>query len=187
MDNIILCGLPLTGKSFLGEQLAKALSWSFVDTDRRIEQLHRQDSCFLSCREIYARKGEEFFRELEHEVIAQLHGTKNAVIAIGGGALSKEAAAKLLQAIGKIIYLRAPLDLILQRLKQKKSLPAYLSTHSAVTEFVALAERRIPLYEQHAHFTLDIDQHTHAETILNALQLEDVKLPSSFALAGNTK
>ncbi|MGL4348359.1 MAG: shikimate kinase [Chlamydiales bacterium] len=84
--NIILFGLPRSGKTTIGQKLAVNLSLSFIDTDRIIEKLYQKRfKSPYSCREIYQKFGEKKFRILESEAIFSLQNQSNTVIALGGG------------------------------------------------------------------------------------------------------
>ena len=70
---LILCGFPFSGKSFFGELVAKELDLPFIDTDLVLEKLYfEQIGVRLSCRQIFHKEGEEFFRDLEHRAIDTL-------------------------------------------------------------------------------------------------------------------
>ena len=88
--NLILCGLPMSGKTTVGKLLAQHLKWDFIDTDRCLEKAYEQQSGeFLSCREIYKKLGEGPFRVLEQERLAALAVNGSSVIALGGGCLKE--------------------------------------------------------------------------------------------------
>ena len=153
--NIILCGLPKSGKTTLGKLLAERLNWPFIDTDRLIENRYAsQTNIKSSCREIYLHEGEKFFRALEKEAILSLERIKHTVIATGGGSLCDIDNIKVLESIGILIYLKTSLEVIWDRLKNKE-LPSYLHTTDPKASFYTLAESRIPLYEKWATFHID--------------------------------
>ena len=149
--NIILSGLPASGKSTTGAILAKKLGWNFFDTDLLIEA--RGDSR----RTLYLEKGEAHFRAVEKEVIRSLATTKNSVIATGGGTFCDEENSLLLSNLGVIVYLQASIDTLWNRLVLR-GLPAYLVTAAdPKREFYELAEKRIPFYERAAKFLVTTD------------------------------
>jgi shikimate kinase len=153
--NIIFCGLPSSGKTSLGALLAKQLQWSFIDTDRLIEALHPEP---LSCREIYLKIGEEGFRALEKRAIASLIGSYHSVIATGGGALLDPENRRILKSLGRMIYLQASPQTLLERLKSRK-LPATLDSQNLIRSWENLCQQRLPLYEQTCDLTLNTDLH----------------------------
>ena len=171
--NIILCGLPKSGKTTLGKLLAEKLKWSFIDTDRLIENRYAtQTNTSRSCREIYLYEGEKFFRTLEKEAILSLKEMNHAVIGTGGGSLCNIDNIKVLESIGILIYLKTSLEVIWDRLKNKE-LPSYLDTIDPKASFYTLAESRIPLYEKWATFHIDthlLNKDRILNTILDKLQ-----------------
>src|SRR5688500_2716012 len=101
MATIVLVGMPGSGKSTVGRQLARRLSWPFVDADTEIE---RHLGC--SIRSHFEQHGEASFRDIEQQVLARLLGSDSHVVATGGGAVLREANRQLLQAQGHGVYLR---------------------------------------------------------------------------------
>ncbi len=124
--NVILCGLPKSGKTTVGKALSQALRMNFVDTDCLIEDAfaaHYNEK--LSCREIFERKGEDFFRTLEKQQVLTLKETTQSIIAIGGGTLLTHENALLIGSLGCIIYLKISMEGLLDRFLQHK-IPPYL-------------------------------------------------------------
>ncbi len=107
-ENIILIGMPSSGKSTLGKALAEKLSRPFFDSD---DEIVKQEKRKIT--DIFANEGEEAFREIEKKAIASLAAKTASVIATGGGAILKEENVKRLKQNGKVIFLDRPLsDLI---------------------------------------------------------------------------
>src|SRR5436190_8925297 len=103
---LALIGLPGSGKSTVGRQLARRLGLSFTDADHVIEQ---RIGC--SIRSFFEREGETAFRDIEEEVIRELC-TKEGVIATGGGAVLRQSNREQLRSAGHVVYLSsAPADL----------------------------------------------------------------------------
>jgi shikimate kinase len=145
----ILCGLSGCGKTRVGKQLASTLGVGFIDTDERIESSYGQR---LSCREIYFKEGESFFRALEEKEILSLCPKAPTVIATGGGAFEREANRRYLKQLGRVIYLRSTLKII--------EGAAYLHD----VDF----EQRIFFYEKSADLMIDVD-HLDIEQITRVL------------------
>src|SRR2546430_14456395 len=82
MRNVVLIGFMGTGKSEVGQLLARRLGWTFIDTDRRIEARQR-----ATVAQIFARHGEEYFRTVEASVVAEAAARRDAVNATGSGAV----------------------------------------------------------------------------------------------------
>jgi shikimate kinase len=149
--NIILIGLPASGKSSVGRSLASELSWTFCDTDQLIEE-----EGGLSCRELYLKKGDTYFRKVEKEVIIRLHSAKEMVIATGGGILSDSENSRMLQKIGMVVYLQAEVSTLWNRLVLR-GIPAFLPQNNPEEAFRSLAKTRIPLYKAAAHLVVNTE------------------------------
>lgn len=118
MRNVVLIGFMGTGKSQVGQMLARRLGWTFLDTDRRAEARER-----ATVAQIFARKGEAYFREVEARVIAEVAGKPNVVIATGGGAVLRPENMMHLRRSGWIVSLTAPVDVLLRRIGTAHSRP----------------------------------------------------------------
>ena len=107
-ENIVLIGMPSSGKSTVGKVLAQKLGARFVDTDDVIT-----DRIKMPIAEYFALYGEEEFRRIESEVIRDLAGENGLVIATGGGAILKEENVFNLKYNGKILFIDRPLELLI--------------------------------------------------------------------------
>lgn len=106
-ENIVLTGMPGSGKSTIGLLLAQKLSRPFVDTDSLIVE-----KAGMEISDIFSKYGEEHFRALESEVIAEASKRTGLVVATGGGAVLKKENVKNLSQNGKIFFLDRPLEQI---------------------------------------------------------------------------
>ncbi len=103
--NIVLTGMPASGKTTAGERLAKLLGRELIDTDREIvARVGRPIP------EIFAELGEEGFRGIETEVIKDVSRRSGVVISTGGGAILREENVTALRQNGKIYFLDRPLE-----------------------------------------------------------------------------
>lgn len=105
MGDLILIGLPASGKTTVGRQLAQRLDMPFFDCDEAIEAAA---GCSVS--DIFARHGESYFRQLEHRTLETLCRKEGCVIATGGGAVLREDNRLLLQRSGTVFWLDRPLS-----------------------------------------------------------------------------
>jgi shikimate kinase len=128
------------GKSKIGRLLAKRLQLPFVDTDKLIEE-----SYGLSVAEIFHERGEPEFRDAERALISRLANEEQKVIALGGGAFVDPRNREALNAT-VTIWLDAPLDLILSRLKGSATRP--LASNRSEAEIRTLWEERRQSYAQ---------------------------------------
>jgi shikimate kinase len=143
------------------------LKHPFIDTDLLIEeQYQRHTGSHQTCREIFRLEEEMFFRELEKEVVASLAKRPESVIAIGGGTLLDHANVNVLKNLGILIFLKTETSVLLSRLKQKPSLPAYLPGDNPESAFIDLVEKRNAIYLQHADLSIETPGSSDAEVIL---------------------
>ncbi len=103
--NIVLIGMPASGKSTVGRELSKKLNRPFVDSDSVITE-----KIGMSISEFFKLNGEVKFREIETEVIAELSEKSGLIIATGGGAVLKGENVSALKANGALVFLDRPLE-----------------------------------------------------------------------------
>ena len=144
-ENIVLTGMPASGKSTVGKMLSEKLSRSFIDTDALIEK-----NAGCSIKEIFENKGEEYFRSLESEAIKEASKNTGSVIATGGGAILREENVKALKANGKIFFIDRPLE----KLVPTGDRP--LASNKAAIE--KRYKERYGIYTQTADFQINADK-----------------------------
>lgn len=156
MENIVLIGMPSSGKSTAGVLLAKKIGYGFIDCDLLIQGEENQ---LLS--EIIEEKGAEGFLKIEERVNAGLHASR-CVIATGGSVCYLPRAMEHLARIGKIVYLKLDESAIASRIPsfQKRG----VVMRGNVTDLKGLFAERIPLYEKYAQITVDCNGQTTEET-----------------------
>ncbi len=107
-ENVVLVGMPSSGKSTVGALLAKKLERRLIDTDTLIIE-----KAGMSIPEIFEKLGEEKFRELESDVIREASKLSGVVIATGGGAILNRDNVRALKQNGKIYFIDRPLDMLI--------------------------------------------------------------------------
>ncbi len=115
---IILAGFMGTGKTAVGQALARAIQYAFVDSDREIAAREGR-----SVQTIFEVEGEPYFRKLEKETIARLAETPNVVLSIGGGAILDPETYQFLNEKGVLVLLTATADEIAKRLGHDNERP----------------------------------------------------------------
>jgi shikimate kinase len=148
---VVLVGLPGAGKSTTGRRLAKILAAPFADSDWLIEE---QEG--VSIVELFATLGEPRCREIEASVIASALATFDGVLSLGGGALTTAATRAALAASGvPVVYLRATLDQLSQRVGDGRTRP--LLTGNPEARLALLAAERSATYDEVATIIVDTD------------------------------
>ena len=151
-QNIILNGYMGCGKTSVGGRLSKRLSYHFLDTDAMLEQREKD-----TVSHIFAAHGEEYFRNLETELLKELlPGTDRTVLSTGGGLPLREQNAALLREIGFVVYLKASKETTLQRLRGDKTRPL-LQGENLDQRVESMLVSRMPLYERAAHAVIVTD------------------------------
>lgn len=142
MHNLILIGLPASGKTTAGQALAQRLSMPFFDCDAAVESALGQPIA-----SIFSQYGEAFFRDRENAVLASLCRKDGCVIATGGGAVLRQENRLLLRSCGVVFWLDRPLENIMSTdYRQGRPL---LAEGAAALE--RLAAQRRELYAACAH------------------------------------
>lgn len=163
MKNIVLVGMPGSGKSTVGVVLAKILGMDFVDVDLVIQQ---REGALLQ--DILDRVGNKQFLELEADVVCSLD-CQNTVISPGGSAVLVERGAAHLKELGTVVYLDVPCTELEVRLSNLASRGVTLAPGQTIADLFAY---RKPFYEKCADLTIDTQGKTLEETcsaILHAL------------------
>jgi len=151
--NVVLIGYRATGKSTVGRILSSKLKIAFWDTDMRVEK-----SVAMSIKEIVALHGWDFFRAKEKETIKYVTQKEDSVIATGGGVVLDQENVNLLKQAGMIIWLNAPLQDIIDRLKKDArngAIRPQFTSSNIIQETIDIMRQRLPLYESAADHTVD--------------------------------
>ena len=130
-----------TGKSSAGRLVAQRLDRQFVDMDGEIE---RRERCTIS--DIFSRKGEPYFRQVEREVVKDLCGRNNLVVAAGGGVVIDPENVRDFGRSGVVICLNAIPSVILRRVAEETHRPL-IEKGDKARHIVNLLEIRKPLYD----------------------------------------
>lgn len=144
---LVLVGLMGAGKTTVGRQVAQMMALPFMDADEEIEAVSR-----MSVSDLFAEYGEDEFRGLERRVIERLARSGPGVLATGGGAFMDERTRALLLDETRTVWLRADLDVLVERTAKRKTRPL-LRTGDPATILKRLMDDRYPIYAQ-AHATV---------------------------------
>jgi shikimate kinase len=139
--HIVLVGLPGVGKTTVGRRVARLLRREFLDFDTEIE---RREG--MAVTEIFASKGEAYFRELEYQLTDEVAHREPMVLSPGGGWICQRRAVELLGGTGRTIYLRVTPEAVYKRLKRVAERPL-LAGPDPLGRLQKLYEERRHLYE----------------------------------------
>lgn len=167
IKNLILVGMPASGKSSVGKILSKKLGFKYIDTDRLIEEKLGSSITYL-----FENKGEEFFRLKEQETIAQLYAEKNVVIATGGGMPTFFDNMDRLNFLGTTIFLKVPMEELIKRAKRQRQRP--LLNTEVETKIKELYLRRIEFYSK-ANLIIDCENKNKYEICDKIIENLDIK------------
>ncbi|MDO8462006.1 MAG: shikimate kinase [Deltaproteobacteria bacterium] len=166
-SRVLLTGFMGTGKTAVGEALAKRLGesplgYSFIDLDQNIVK-----SCGLTVSEIFAKKGEAFFRQEEKRQLQEALKTESVVIATGGGAVIDPENRRLMKRESVVVLLTAEPEVILERIGHLKGRPLLEGENKLATIQKLLAEREA--FYGDATMTVDTSRNTIEETVQELL------------------
>ncbi len=162
---IALVGLPGSGKTTVGRQLARRLGLEYFDSDHVIEQ---RLGC--SIRTYFEHEGEDRFRDVESAVLDELTQKTGAVISTGGGSVLREANRQHLHQRCQVVYLNAYPDDLFRRLRHDVNRPL-LQVADPLTRLRDLHAVRDPLYRATAHFVVETGRPSVA-TLVNMIVMQ---------------
>ncbi|RQO62635.1 shikimate kinase [Paucibacter sp. KBW04] len=165
---ISLIGMPGSGKSTVGRQMARQMGVPFVDSDSEIEIRLGEP-----IRDFFERVGEAEFRDIESAVIDEiLQRDAEFVLATGGGAILRESNRQLLHKHSTVLYLRSTPEELFRRLRHDTQRPL-LQVRDPLQKLRELYAARNPLYRRCAHFVLETGRPSvHGLVNMALMQLE---------------
>lgn len=156
--NISLIGFMGSGKSTIGEVLAKKLGFIFIDLDRIIELNEDKE-----VRDIFKIYGEKYFRDLETKVIEKIYKNKNCVFACGGGVIKRKENMLIIRDSSVVIYLNISLENAFCRLKSVKDRPL-IDVENREEAIEKMIKERDVLYRRYAHIIVNNDDNNPGRT-----------------------
>lgn len=161
-SNIVLIGMPGSGKSTVGALLADRLGMGFADTDAKVEAAHGPIP------RIFAQHGETIFRQYELDAAREAAGYMRTVISTGGGIVHTEAAMQALRETGIVVYVDRPLETLLSE-TDTSGRPLLADGKRAIS---ALYQKRYHLYQGYADIISEntADASACAEDIIRKLE-----------------
>lgn len=139
LQPLILIGLPRAGKTTLGEKLSAQTFLPFFDTDRMIEKRQQE-----SRRAVFQRLGEQGFRQEEYDALQSIPWGMPCIVALGGGTLDHSQSLRLLVDKGIFLYLKW------DEVNWRK----HVEQENLLHDIEAILKKRVPIYEELAHYTV---------------------------------
>lgn len=170
-ESIFLVGPMGAGKSTVGKLLAEKLHYEFLDSDHEIEA-----KTGANIPMIFDIEGESGFRSREASMIDELTVRHEMVLATGGGVVETESNRQHLRSRGFVVYLKSPVEALIQRTKHDRNRPL-LQTENPAQVLRDLMQRREPWYEEMADLVIETQQvpvHRVVKKIVDALQEEKI-------------
>lgn len=153
MPNIVLVGFMGVGKSTIAARLAKMLKMKVVEMDKLIEK--RQE---MSISDIFERNGEDYFRDLETELLRELAGETGIIVSTGGGVVLRRENRDLMRQTGIVVLLHANVHTIYRRVTMNDRRP--LASRQSKAQIGALMKKRELFYELSADLKVSINRKT---------------------------
>ncbi len=155
LKNIVLIGMSGAGKTVVGQYISNKLNMEFLDTDDIILQKTGK-----TIKDIFEKFGEEYFRQLESQVILENCLEGNKVISTGGGAILKDINRKALKENGILYFLKGTIETLISNIQSSPSWENHrplLNKGSLYDNMQNMIRDRYKLYEESADYIIDID------------------------------
>lgn len=171
MKSIFLCGFMGCGKTTVGKILAKKTGKEFIDMDKYIEQKEN-----MTISQIFETHGEDYFRDVEHQVCKELSEKPDLIVATGGGALTFKRNVDIIKGNASVLLISVPVEVIAQRLKNDTTRPLLQRPDKEVA-MRELYNKRLPIYTDAATVIVNGSQHPKAvaKLIINTMNLKVIK------------
>lgn len=164
---IFLTGFSTAGKSTIGPILANSLGFEFLDIDKEITVSEKK-----SINDIFAEKGEAYFRQLEYDILQKASQRENTIVALGGGSLENDQSFNLICDSGLLVYLKSDIETLTKRLSSKDDRPMLKSATGEKLPPEEIAQRveqmfskREQRYTSHASIEVYTDKTPIGKTI----------------------
>lgn len=146
--NIFICGFMGSGKTVIGKKLANSLGRKFIDLDKIIEKNEN-----MKIKDIFKLKGEEYFRNLETNILLDACKNSNSIISLGGGILESQKNINTIHKNGVILFIDIPFDLCYLRISEDKNRPLVVS--NSKEELEAIYNKRKDIYIKNCNCKTD--------------------------------
>ena len=170
MTNIVLVGMPASGKSTIAKLLSEKLNnYTLIDTDTLIEKTQG-----MSINDIFKQFSEDYFRKLEHDTIKMICSSGiRKIISVGGGAFENPDNRAALLKFGTVFYLKSDLDILYYRISNDTTRPL-LQNENPKQILENLLSKREHNYKK-AHYTIDTSNMNEQEIVRYILNAANFK------------
>ena len=152
--NLYLIGFMGVGKSTVGKRVARNLGTWLMEMDETIEKEQGR-----TIKDIFAAEGEEYFRDLETDLVRRISQMEGKIVSCGGGAVLREENVKMMKESGHILFLTATPESVYQRVRHSTKRPL-LNGNMNVEYIAGLMEKRRTIYEAAADYCIHTDGKT---------------------------
>ncbi len=163
--NIAFIGFMGSGKTTIGKRLSMILKREFIDMDDFL--VNREG---MSINEIFATKGEDYFRQLERELCKRFESPKGKIIATGGGVIKSDENIASIKKGSIIIYLKSTAEKINSNLQHDNSRPL-LAVEDKLGKIREILAERQPIYEKCADYVIDVSGGNVEESVQAVLDI----------------
>ena len=161
--NLVLVGMMGSGKSTIGSLISKKLNLKFIDIDNVLE-----NEAKMKIAEIFEKKGENFFRNLEEKITLKVLNSNNNIISLGGGSFINEKIRKEILVNNFSFWLNCDAKTLLKRIKKSRKRPVVFSLND--TEILELIEKRKKIYSK-AQFKINCQKLKKTEIVNKILKI----------------
>ena len=161
--NLVLVGMMGSGKSTIGSLISKKLNLKFIDIDNVLENEPK-----MKIAEIFEKKGENFFRNLEEKITLKLLRSTNSIISLGGGSFINEKIRKEILVNNFSFWLNCNAKTLLKRSKKNKKRPVTFNLNDS--EILELIEKRAKIYSK-AQFKINCHKLKKTEIVEQILKI----------------
>jgi len=168
----VVVGMPGSGKTTVGRRLARVLGVDFLDTDQLIESDQG-----VSIPEIFAGRGEPYFREVEERIVADAVGSANGVVSLGGGAIISADTRRLL---GPHTVVHLTIGVAEGARRSRGGNRPLLANSDVLAKYQELHTYRAPLYREVATVAVSTERRSTGKVVRDLVELLDPGLASSL-------
>ena len=161
--NLVLVGMMGSGKSTIGSLISKKLNLKFIDIDNVLE-----NEAKMKISEIFEKKGENFFRNLEEKITLKVLSLTNNIISLGGGSFINEKIRKEILVNNLSFWLNCDAKALLKRIKKNRKRPVAFNLND--TEILELIEKRKKIYSK-AQFKINCHKLKKTEIVNKILKI----------------